>query len=157
MSQGKCALGPEVKRRGLPPPARLFLCNAVVMLGESARQIKGGTVELVGSPGGGGSPATATLVTILAANSKSGHLGRKWIFFPLSALLFWLLFFLFLNPRSSPRRCPSDCVCRQPQCGVALAPVGTRGACKWNSPGASLLHLGSASAVTPVSVSRSCL
>lgn len=46
-------LGPEVKEEA-SPPARLFLCNAVVMLGESAQQIKGGTVELVGSPGGGG-------------------------------------------------------------------------------------------------------
>lgn len=51
---GKCALGPEVKRRGLSAPARLFLCHAVAMLGESAKQIQGGTVELVGSPGGGG-------------------------------------------------------------------------------------------------------
>lgn len=39
-SWGKCALGPEVKRRGLPPPACLFLCNAVVTLGESSKQIK---------------------------------------------------------------------------------------------------------------------
>lgn len=97
---GKYALGPEVTRRGLPPPARLFLCNAVVMLGESWKRTRGGTVELVGSPGGGDRPAAPTLVTVPAANSKSGHSGRKQLFFPLSALLFlgFVLFYFIFKP-----------------------------------------------------------
>lgn len=114
------------------------------MLGASARQIKGGTVELVGSPGGGGSPGTALwspswlLTQNLATWEENGY------FFP-SALLFWLLFFLFLNPWSSPRRCPSDC--------LQAAPV-------WGGPGSSRdagsLRRGSAPWAQPL-LSRPCL
>lgn len=52
---------------------------------------------------GTGRPPTRWSPSWLLTHSKSGHLGRKRIIFPLSALLFWFLFyFLFLNPRSAP-------------------------------------------------------
>lgn len=62
------------------------------MLGESARQIKGGTVELVGSPGGGGSPGTALwspswlLTQNLATWEENGY------FFPCITFLAFVLF-----------------------------------------------------------------
>lgn len=136
---GKCALGPEVKRRGLPAPARLFLCHAVSMLGESAKQIQGGTVELVGSPGGGGGrPAAQTLVAILAANSLIQNLAtweENGCVFPSLHYFFGfcsLHSFIFNPTIFSP--CPSDCVLQAAPAWVSPGSGGSRGACHGDRP-----------------------
>lgn len=118
MSRGTCALGP---RRGLPPPARLFLCNAVVMLGESGskRQVELWNWWVVL---GVGQAIAPTLIAVLAANSLTQNLAtweENGSVFPSSALLFWVLFFLvfIFKPTIFPRVQVTVCVAGGPRGG----------------------------------------
>lgn len=171
---GKCALGPEVKRRGLPAPARLFLCHAVAMLGESAKPIQGGTVELVGSPGGGGAGQRHRRRSpswLLTRSLKIWPLGKKTdVFSPLRVTFLGFVpgILLFLTPRSFPRVQVTVC-CRRPPRGSALALLGLGELAKGAGPRAPPRtpppappspppSPGSASsALAPASVSRFCL
>lgn len=118
---GKCALGPEVKRRGLPAPARLFLCHAAAMLGEARDQYK---VELLNwwvVLGVGGRPAAQTLVAILAANSLTQNLAtweENGCVFPSLHYFFGFcsLHSFIFNPTIFSL-CPSDCVAGGPGVG----------------------------------------
>lgn len=119
----------------------------------------------MGSPGGGDRPAADTSGTILAANSlEIWPLGKKTDnFSPLCiTFLVFVLFFIF-KPTVCPRPPPGAQVT---VCVLQAAPV-------WGRPGSGgdskslprglalgpphLLRLGSASALAPNRVSRSCL
>lgn len=140
---GKCALGPEVRRRGLPAPARLFLCHAVAMLGESAEQIQ--KVELLNwwvvlGLGAGQQHRRWSPSWPLTHSLKIWPLGKKTdVFSPLCVtfLGFVLCVLLFLTPQSFPRVQVTVC-CRRPQRGSALALVGLGELAKGTSPRAPL-------------------